>query len=154
MDMFELCRFSRFRHSRMKRRFLILPHLLRRGQYLQRCFLFQLGSAWDDLQPGWNVLPLGMVANIVECTDSLLDPYPPWNSRFWPFRSCFASMNGRDWKVVRWNEKWGEVENPAEIYTQVPRKLLTVVYEHQLFFCGQYTSVALRNSKFLFGLRQ
>ena len=31
---------------------------------------------------------------------SLLDPYPPWNSRCWPFWSCFASMNGRDWKVL------------------------------------------------------
>ena len=64
--------------------------------------------------------------------DKLTDPHPVWKSRFWPYRTCLASMDGKDWKVITLNEAWGNLADAQAVYTGVPRRLITVVTEEPL----------------------
>ena len=90
----------------------------------------KLGDAWSELAPGWNVLPAGHVVHLEQKTDKLTDPHPVWKSR--PYRTCLASMDGKDWKVITLNEAWGNLADAQAVYTGVPRRLITVVTEKPL----------------------
>ena len=92
-----------------------------------------LGSGWtEDMIPGWNVATCGNPVHSAFKADTFTNPAPCWESRFWPFRSSLASMDGNSWKVVEWNCRWADMENPSTKFTNVPRRLVTVMSEEPL----------------------